>query len=185
MHHAPSIRRRATPVLWLSVFGIAAVLGGAPAAVRGAQTAAPLPPGAVGVTAEVLAAIPASAAPGDEVQLFRSVWEPGSSINMHSHPGVVVSCVESGALTFAIQTGAATLIRAHNTGTPAPTEAIQHDDPVTYGPGDCVAFDDDAAHTIHTAWNEGTEPAVLWEAHLYQVGAKSSTFTEAQGTPAA
>ncbi len=184
MHHVTHTLRRSTPALSIAVLGLAAVLSGAPAAVRGAQTAAPLPPGAVGVTAEVLGAIPAAAAPGDEVQLFRSVWEPGASINMHSHPGAVVSCVESGELTFAIQTGAATLIRAHDSGTPAPTEAIHLGDPITYGPGDCVAFDDAAVPTVHAAWNAGTEPAVLWEAHLYHQGAKATTFVDAQGTPA-
>jgi hypothetical protein len=46
-----------------------------------------------------------------------------------------------------------------------------------------VAFDEDAAHTIHTAWNAGDEPAVLWEAHLYKAEAPATTFVNERGTP--
>jgi hypothetical protein len=150
-----------------------------------AQDSTPaLPQGAVGVTAQVLGAIEPASADGYELQLFRSEWAPGSSISSHTHPGALVSCVESGELTFAIQEGAATVIRAHDAGTPAPTETMTVGTPITYGPGDCVAFDQDATATAHTAWNAGSEPVVLWEAHLYKVGEPASTFTEEQGTPA-
>jgi hypothetical protein len=74
-------------------------------------------------------------------------------------------------------------MRAHDAGTPAATEALTVDQPITYGPGDCVAFDEDAAHTVHTAWNAGSEPVVLWEAHLYRAGEAATTFTDMQGTP--
>lgn len=149
-----------------------------------ADSATPMPPGAVGISAAVLGAIAPAGAPGYELQLFRSEWAPGSSINTHTHPGALVSCVEAGELHFAIQAGAAFVIRAHDAGTPAPPEAIAPNQPVVYGVGDCVAFDQDAAATVHTAWNDGSEPVVLWEAHLYHVGQKASTFTKAQGTPA-
>jgi hypothetical protein len=155
-------------------------------ALAGAQGGTPaLPQGAVGVTAQVLGAIEPASSPGYELQLFRSEWEPGSSISSHTHPGALVSCVESGTLTFEIQDGAATVIRAHDAGTPAPTETILVGTPITYGPGDCVAFDQDATATSHTAWNDGSETVVLWEAHLYKVGEPASTFTEEAGTPAA
>lgn len=151
----------------------------------GAQDATPpLPQGAVGVTAQVLGAIEPASAEGYELQLFRSEWEPGSSISGHTHSGALVSCVESGVLTFEIQEGSATVIRAHGSGTPAPTDAIVVGTPITYGPGDCVAFDQDATATTHTAWNAGTEPVVLWEAHLYKVGESATTFMDEQGTPA-
>ena len=148
-----------------------------------AQESTPLPQGAVGITAAVLGATQPAAADGYELQLFRSEWEPGSSISTHTHPGALVSCVESGTLSFEIQSGAATVIRAHGAGTPAPTEAMEVGVPITYGPGDCVSFDQDAAETAHTAWNAGDETVVLWEAHLYKAGEPATTFQE-QGTPA-
>jgi hypothetical protein len=175
--------RRSPLVKIALVLGVAAMLVGLPWSARGAQEGTPLPPGAVGVSAAVLGAFPATGAPGYELQVFRSEWAPGSSINTHTHPGALVSCVESGELTFAIQTGAATMIRAHGVGTPAPTEALTLNQPITYGPGDCVAFDQDAVQTVHTAWNAGSEPVVLWEAHLYHTGEAATTFTDAQGTP--
>jgi hypothetical protein len=156
------------------------------ALVNAQQDASPeLPQGAVGVSAAVLGAILPTSEVGYELQLFRSEWDPGSSISSHTHPGALVSCVESGELTFALQSGAATVIRAHDAGTPAPTEAIAVGTPITYGPGDCVSFDQDAVTTAHTAWNAGSEPVVLWEAHLYQAGEPATTFTEEAAIPAA
>lgn len=150
---------------------------------RAQESTPELPQGAVGVTAAVLGAFPVNAAPGYDLQVFRSEWAPGSSISMHAHPGALVSCVESGTLSFAIQTGAATVIRQHGAGTPAPVEEMVVGQPITYGSGDCVAFDEDAAHTTHTAWNEGSETVVLWEAHLYKADAPATTFVNEQGTP--
>jgi hypothetical protein len=183
MDRSLATSRRSLLVVLALVLGCAAIVAGLPASVRGAQEGTHLPQGAVGITAAVLGAFPVTAAPGYELQVFRSEWEPGSSINTHTHPGALVSCVESGELTFAIQTGAATVIRAHGAGTPPPTEALAPDQPVTYGAGDCVAFDEDAVHTVHTAWNAGSDPVILWEAHLYRTGTAATTFTDAQGTP--
>ena len=173
-------RIRLLPIVFFLVLSLA----GGWVFARAQESTPELPEGAVGITAAVLGAIPVAAAPGYDLQVFRSEWAPGSSISMHTHPGALVSCVESGTLTFAIQTGAATVIRQHGTGTPAPMEEIVVGQPITYGPGDCVAFDEDAEHTTHTAWNEGNEPVVLWEAHLYKSEAPASTFVNEQGTPA-
>jgi quercetin dioxygenase-like cupin family protein len=96
--HARS-RRHLFAVIAL-VLGCVAVLAGLPGNVRGAQEGTPLPPGAVGVTGAVLGAFPVAVAPGYELQVFRSEWAPGSSIDTHTHPGALVSCVESGELFF-------------------------------------------------------------------------------------
>jgi hypothetical protein len=175
--------RRSLLVAGSSVAALVAVGSMLPGLTR-ADPATPMPPGAVGISAAVLGAIDPVAAPGYELQLFRSEWAPGSTINTHNHPGALVSCVESGQLHFEIQTGAASLIRAHGAGTPTAPEAIAPNQPIVYGPGDCVAFDQDAADTVHTAWNDGSAPAVLWEAHLYRAGKPATTFTNEQGTPA-
>lgn len=174
--------RRITIASTMLILALAIVIGRW--AVISAQDSTPaLPQGAVGVTGLVLGAIEPASLDGYELQLFRSEWEPGSSISGHTHPGALVSCVESGVLTFEIQEGAATVIRAHGAGTPAPTETMSVGTPITYGPGDCVAFDQDAVTTSHTAWNADSEPVVLWEAHLYKVGEPASTFVDEQGTP--
>jgi hypothetical protein len=164
-------------------------------AITGAkQASGTLPPGASGVTAAVLAAMEPVATDGYELQVFRSVWLPGSSVSTHTNSGALVSCVESGVLTIEIQEGAATVTRAQPIrNVPVEiarahpyegAEAITLGTPISYGPGDCVAFDEDAAHTIHTAWNEGAEPVVLWETHLSIAGEPVTTFVNDQGTPA-
>ena len=67
-----------------------------------AQESTPLPQGAVGITAAVLGATQPAAADGYELQLFRSEWEPGSTISTHTHPGALIGHFEAGAFGFRV-----------------------------------------------------------------------------------
>jgi hypothetical protein len=108
---------------------------------------------------------------------------PGSYVTRHIHPTAIIVCVQSGALGFAIQEGAATITRGGGDETPAATESLEVDTEVVLEPHDCVAFDHFAHHTIHTAWNASDQTTVLWESHLYKSDAPFTTFVNELGTP--
>ncbi len=95
----------------------------------------------------------------------------GRSISMHTHPGSLQSpASRRGASASPSRKARPTVIRAHGRARRRRPTLSSLGQPITYGSGDCVAFDQDAAPTVHTAWNAGDEPAVLWEAHLYRAG---------------
>jgi hypothetical protein len=140
-------------------------------------------PGASGVTGAVLGSIDPVAAPGHRLVLSESVWAPDAYVTSHTHPIAEVFCVQAGALGFAIQHGAATVTRGGTGETPETTEPVALNTEVVLEPRDCVAFDEFAAHTIHTAWNASDEPTVLWEADLLKIGEPYTTFVDEHGTP--
>lgn len=142
-------------------------------------------PGAVGFQGAVLAAIDTSVAPGYQLQLAESVFEPGAYVTSHIHPTVIVVCVQSGALGFALQHGSATITRAAPAGTPTTTEPLVPGTEIVLQPRDCVAFDHFGAHTSHTGWNASDGPTVLIEARLVKTGETYTTFIDAEGSPVA
>jgi hypothetical protein len=141
------------------------------------------PPGSVGFKGAVLAGIEPAAAPGYQLVMAESVFEPGAYVTMHTHPTAIVVCVQSGALGFEIQHGGATITRAEANGTPAASEPLALNSAVVLNSRDCVTFDEFAAHTTHTGWNESDGPTVLWEARLLKVGSPFTTFLNDEGTP--
>jgi predicted metal-dependent enzyme (double-stranded beta helix superfamily) len=115
--------------------------------------------------------------------MAETVFAPGGYVTQHIHPTTIVVCVQSGALGFAIQHGAATVTRSETRTTPEAAEQLALNAEIVLNPGDCVAFDHFAQHTVHTAWNASEEPTVLWEARLLKIGEPFTTFVDAQGTP--
>jgi len=129
-----------------------------------------------GISAAILAAVEAGAGQGYEVQVSRSVWEPGSSLTAEGRAGALVSCVESGSMSFALIDGAATVTRAHlsTEGIPVDilrahpvvaTSAITLGHAIAFADGDCVTVGKDAP-SVFTITNAGTRDAVLWEVRL-------------------
>ena len=55
---------------------------------------------------------------------------------------------------------------------------------VVIQPRDCVAYDEFAAHTVHTVWNAGEETTVIWTAGLVEEDAPYTTSVGEAGTPA-
>jgi hypothetical protein len=152
-----------------------------------AQEGGPPPPdatpGAVGVSGPVLGELDPVAAPGYRLRMVETVFAPGAYVTRHVHPTAIIVCVQSGALGFAIENGAATVTRGGTGETPEATEPLELNAEVVLEPRDCVAYDEFAAHTVHTAWNAGDGETVLWEAHLHKADEPFTTFVDAQGTP--
>ena len=136
-----------------------------------------------GVRGAVLGALPPAAAPGYRLQMTELVWAPGAYATSHSHPLAQIACVQSGALGMTLQEGAATVIRGGTGPTPEATAPLALDTEVILGPRDCVAYDEFAAHTVHTVWNAGAETTVLWTADLVEQGEPYTTYVNARGTP--
>lgn len=140
-------------------------------------------PGAEGVTGTILGGIDPAAAPGFRLEVSEVSWEPDAYVTSHIHPTANVVCVQSGALGFSLQHGAATVTRGGSGETPESTEALDLDTEVVLEPRDCVAFDQFAEHTAHTAWNASDELTVVWAADLLKIGEPFTVFVDEMGTP--
>jgi hypothetical protein len=165
----------------LVVVALAAVIA-AGALAQGGPPPADSPPGAPGVAAAVLGGVDSAAAPGYRLEMTELRWAPDAYVTRHFHPIAIVVCVQEGALGFAIHEGAATLTRG-GSEMPETTEPLALNTEVVLEPRDCVAFDEFAAHTIHTAWNASDGETVTWETDLLQIGEPFTTFVDELGTP--
>ena len=66
---------------------------------------------------------------------------------------------------------------------PESTESVQPNVEVVLEPLDCIAVDNDAGRTVHTARNAGDETTVAWEADFYPIGEPATVFVDERGTP--
>ena len=166
----------------LVVAALAAVIA-AGALAQGSPPAADTTPGTEGVAAAVLGGVDSAVAPGYRLEMTELRWAPDAYVTRHFHPIAIVVCVQEGALGFAIHEGAATLTRGGDGEMPETTEPLALDTEVVLEPRDCIAFDEFAAHTIHTAWNASDGTTVTWETDLLKIGEPFTTFVDEQGTP--
>ena len=162
-------------------------LGIALLAARGSQAVAQgdpsMPPGAVGITPEPLGSGQPTVAPGYALGLVRLTYAPDATLNAHTHPGASILYIESGALTYTLTQGTATVTRASdNPATPGAAPATEPLSPgeVVLEAGDAL-FED--ADVVHTARNAGDEPAVVLIANLLEADEPVSTFLEATPAP--
>ena len=170
------MRRVSVLVSILALILVGSVAGGRFAGARqGTPAAQPI----VGVTVGLLGAGQPEAAPGHDLALRRVVFEPGGSIANHEHPGALVLYVESGALTYAVVEGTVEVQRAGQDGTPGPTEQL--------GPGDETVLDPGTSlfeqSVVHSARNDGDEPAVVWVSSVIETGQPFTLFHEGMATP--
>jgi quercetin dioxygenase-like cupin family protein len=167
----------------LGIGGIAATLLTSSIGPARARQDSSMPPGSTGITPQPLGSGQPSVAPGYAMGLVRLTYEPGGTLNAHTHPGTSILYIESGTLTYTLIDGTATLTRA-STGPLTPGAALAAE-PVS--PGDVELQTGDSlfedADVIHTARNDGNEPAVVLIANLLTAGAPVSTFLEATPTP--
>jgi mannose-6-phosphate isomerase-like protein (cupin superfamily) len=131
-----------------------------------------------GTTVESLGAIEPAIIEGWNLVALRITMEPGAEIAGHSHPGPVVLVVESGVFVTEFIHGSGTITRAAVDGTPAATETAETGVAVTLNPGDSVAYDQTAGHTMV---NGGDEPLVLLVSALLAIDQPGFLFEE--GTP--
>jgi oxalate decarboxylase/phosphoglucose isomerase-like protein (cupin superfamily) len=101
------------------------------------------PPGAVGRT----------------LTLARYTIAPGAALSPHIHPGVQMASIESGTLTYTVESGTATVRRAGSTE----PEAITGPNTTTLGPGDSVT---ELGDMVHFGANDTDAPVVILAALL-------------------
>src|SRR5680860_257441 len=107
-----------------------------------------MPAGNVGLTSVVLARIAPATAPDQELQLARVDVAPGATVSTHTHPGTIVTCLESGSVVFGVAEGTVKLTHADN---PEVAEQVDAGAETVLQPGDCLTFD--ATQTVHTLYN--------------------------------
>ena len=132
-----------------------------------------MPAGAVGLTSMVLAKIEPAVAAGHEIQLVRVEVAEGATVAAHTHPGTIALCLESGSVIFGVVNGTVTMTQTATAATPEAATRLTGGTETTLQPGDCLTFD--ASVTSHTLRNTGG-PAVIWQAQLYAIGVKPTTF---------
>ncbi len=123
---------------------------------------------APGVTAEVFGGSPSARADGQTLYVARFVFQPGSEIFPHGHPGTTLLGVESGAFGWTLVTGTAHVIRGSAAGATGPVEDLtEPGTDVILNPGDTIFYEDDV---VHTARGAGDEPAVIAATLLLTAG---------------
>jgi quercetin dioxygenase-like cupin family protein len=87
------------------------------------------------------------------------VFQPGSEIFPHSHPGTTVLGVESGTFGWTLLDGTARVVRGAAAGNTGQVEEVtEPGTEVILEVGDAIYYEDDV---IHTARGAGDEPAVV------------------------
>jgi quercetin dioxygenase-like cupin family protein len=122
---------------------------------------------APGVTAEVFAAVPSDRAPDQTVYLARFVFEPGSEIFPHNHPGTAVLAIESGTWGWTLLEGTAHVVRGAATGNTAVEDVTEPGTEVMLEVGDAIYYEDDV---VHTARGVGDGDTVLWATGVFTPG---------------
>jgi quercetin dioxygenase-like cupin family protein len=113
---------------------------------------------APGVTAEIFAGAPSDRAPDQTVYLARFVFEPGSEIFAHNHPGTTVLGVESGTFGWTLLEGTAHVVRGAATGNTEVEDLTEPGTEVILEVGDAIYYEDDVVHTARSA---GDDQAVV------------------------
>ena len=138
---------------------------------------------AAGVTAEIFIGAPTALAPGQMLYTGRFVFQPGSELFAHSHPGTTSIGVESGTLGWTLLEGTVYVVRGAASGAPAETEVVtEPGTEVTLNPGDALYYEDDV---VHTARGAGDEPAVILGSLLLESDQPLLTPSDEHATPAA
>lgn len=136
----------------------------APAAPAGPISVIELAPG---VTAEVFAAVPSDRAPDQTVYLARFVFQPGSEIFPHNHPGTAVLTVESGTWGWTLLEGTAHVVRGAAAGNTEVEDITEPGTEVMLEVGDAIYYEDDV---VHTARGAGDDETVLWATGVFTPG---------------
>jgi quercetin dioxygenase-like cupin family protein len=124
-----------------------------PATSSGPISVAELAPG---VTAEIFAAVPSDRAPDQTVYVARFVFEPGSEIFPHSHPGTAVLGVESGTWGWTLLEGTAHVVRGAASGNSEVEDLSEPGTEVMLEAGDAIYYEDDVVHTARGASDDQT-----------------------------
>jgi quercetin dioxygenase-like cupin family protein len=116
------------------------------------------------VVREILAATEdPPGAPGRTLTLARYTIQPGAKLPAHVHPGIQMAWIESGTLTYTIESGTAQVQRA---GTEQP-EPVEGPTTITLQAGDAVL---ELGDMVHFGANTSDEPIVIYASLLTESG---------------
>jgi quercetin dioxygenase-like cupin family protein len=122
---------------------------------------------APGVTAEIFAGAPSDRAPDQTVYVARFVFEAGSEIFPHSHPGTTVLGVESGTFGWTLLEGTAHVVRGAAAGNTEVEDVTEPGTEVILEVGDAIYYEDDV---VHTARGAGDDQTVLLATGVFTPG---------------
>jgi len=104
-------------------------------------------------------------APGNVFELVRVTIPPGATIAAHSHPGMQIILIESGAVQYSVIRGAVKIRRAAlSDGTAGPVEIVRAGQTAEVDAGDSFI---ETRGMVHSVMNEGTVPAVILASSLF------------------
>jgi len=152
-------------ILALTVALLALVLGVGLGGLRAAPATpvAASPAASPAVVREVLGTGLPPAAPGQALQLVRFTIAPGTTLPVHTHPGMQVAWLASGTLRYTVVRGQVRITRAAVAGTPGAVETLRSGQTTTFHAGDSWV---EPPGMVHFARNDGPAPVVIWVASL-------------------
>lgn len=111
-------------------------------------------------------------APDRTLILSRVVVEPGAKLALHHHLGTQVARIESGTLTYTVQSGSVVVRRGESDQRPKTVRTIAAGQTARIRAGQWIV---EQPSDIHRAANHGSTPIVIYLATLLKTGAPPAT----------
>ncbi len=115
-------------------------------------------------------------APGRTLTLIRYTIAPSAKLSAHVHPGVQLASIESGTLTYTVESGRAVIRRAGGT-----TEQVDGPAITQLRPGDAVQ---ESGDMVHFGANDTGQPVVITASLLTETGKDLAVVTGSSAPPA-
>jgi quercetin dioxygenase-like cupin family protein len=111
-------------------------------------------------------------APSRTLVLSRVAVAPGAKLALHHHRGTQVAHVQSGVLTYTVQSGSAVVSRGESDQDPKRVRTIKAGQTGRIRAGQWIV---EQPSDIHQAANKGSVPVVIYLATLLETGAPPAT----------
>jgi quercetin dioxygenase-like cupin family protein len=111
-------------------------------------------------------------APGRTLALSQVVVEPGAKLALHHHLGTQVAHIQSGVLTYTVQSGGVVVYRGEADQQPKTVRSIKAGQTARIRAGQWIV---EQPSDIHRAANSGSTPVVIYLATLLKTGAPPAT----------
>ncbi len=136
---------------------------------------------ATGVSREVLNTGLPDTAPGYALTMTRVSIEPGGVAAAHTHPGMQLIYVESGAIHYTVVSGELPYTLAGGDGQPGVEGILVAGEDMEFGPGDRSI---ELEGMVHIAENRGDVPAVILASSLFAADQPATIPVDVPATPA-
>jgi quercetin dioxygenase-like cupin family protein len=111
-------------------------------------------------------------APDRTLVLSRVEIEPGAKLALHHHLGTQVAHIESGTLSYTVESGSAVVREGESDQNPRKVQTIHAGQTARLRPEQWIV---EQPSDVHEAANRGKTPVVLYIATLLRTGAPPST----------